>query len=162
MITNNYTCLPSCFSKKKIVETKVEEVPKSPSRFQSLVKMAVNSFRSNKTSIITDDQCKICKKKYNNDEKVCNCLIEETHPTNKETKAKIHEKYMNQQELVNQIIHIDKNPNKLVHLVNDIYEIVERTSLQEDLTPKTMAKVKENLVNQICVHLEDYIKDHDE
>ena len=144
------------------VDMIVSTPPKNPTRFQSFMNMAVNSILGNKSTVHHEDRCRVCKKEFKSESKICNCLIEEAHPTNRETKKKIHEKYIQNQELVHKMAHIDKNPEKLIHLVNDIYEIVERTSLQEDLTPKTMAKVKENLVNEICIHLEDYIPDEDE
>ncbi len=166
-------CIPNClcnfFFKNQDTQqielsnvSNVSNVPKSPNRFKNLVSNMVSSFRNSKNNVISQNVCKICNKEFTNENKICDCLKKDIHPTTKETEKKIKEKYILQQELVHETIHIDKNPEKLVHLINDVYEIVERSSLHEDLTPKTMAKMKENLVNEICVHLENYVKDHNE
>ena len=148
-----------CFSKSvhmPSVEEK-EETSSKPSHLKSFMNMAMNSFRGSKSNIQTlPIQCKVCNRELKSGE-ICHCLQMNTHPNNKETNEKIKEQYIQKSEIVKQIAHIDKNPDQLIHLVNDIYEIVERSSLHEDLTPKSMERVKENLVNEICVHLEDYV-----
>ena len=168
---NNNCCLPNClfnFSSTQTVQnettTKIElsTTPKSLNSFTNLVTNMISPFRNNKNIIESQNICKICNKEFINENKICDCLKKNIHPSTKETEKKIKENYILKQELVHQVIHIDKNPEKLVYLINDIYEIVERSSLHEDLTPKTMAKMKENLVNEICVNLEDYIKDNEE
>ncbi len=128
----------------------------------SILSFVMSPFKSNKNLSNVSTHCKICNEEFSNEDKICDCLKSRSHPNNKETDKIIKEHYIQKKELFQQVLHIDKNPEKLTHLVNDIYEIVERSSLHEDLTPKTLAKVKENLVNEICVHLEDYMKESDE
>ena len=122
--------------------------------FQTFMNMASNSFQRNKNKII--DTCKICNKELKEDE-VCHCLKNNIFPNKKEVSEKIKEEYIQKEAVIKEVIHIDKNPEKLTHFVNGIYDIVEKTSLKEDLSPKSMEKVKENLVNEICIHLEEYI-----
>lgn len=120
--------------------------------FKNLVNSVI-SLNKNKENI-----CKICNKEFQNKEKICDCLVkDELHPNSKEVQLKIYDKYMNNNNIIHEAIHIDKNPDKLICLVNNIYDIVEKSSLNEDLTPKRLEKVNENLVNEICVHIEDFI-----
>ncbi len=131
-------------------------------RFKNLVNnvISLGSFRHSKNKLNSDNHCKICNKEFNNENKICDCLAkDELHPNHKETEIKIREKYIHNINAIDKAIHIDKNPDKLIHLVNDIYDIVEKSTLKDDLTPKTLEKIEENLINEICVHIEDYIKE---
>ncbi len=157
----------SCFSKKnekkdkEIKDTKEIKDGKEISKFRSLVNTVI-SMSSFKNKNKNNNLCKICNKAFNNDNNICDCLKNnDLHPNNKETNNKIREKYINNNQVINKIIHIETNPDKLVSLINDVYDIVEKSSLNDDLTPKTLEKVKENLVNQICINIENYIKDDD-
>ena len=131
----------------------------TPSTLQRFQTFFSDSFRSSTSTLTNLTHCKICGREFTNKEKICHCLKSDEHPSHEETEKKIKEQYQEQKELVHQIVNIDKNPEKLVHFINDIYELVERSSLHEDLSPKRMEKVKENLVNEICVHLEDFVKE---
>ncbi len=139
--------------------------PLSPTnRFKNLVNSVISlgSFKNSKNKLNNDNYCKICNKEFINENKSCDCLAkDELHPNNKETKVKIYEKYINNKDVIHQAIHIDKNPEQLAILISDIYDIVEKSTLKEDLTPKTLEKVEENLINEICVHIEDYIKNEE-
>lgn len=118
-----------------------------------------NTFKNSKNILNLNDICKICDKELNNENKICDCLSkDELHPNHKETKIKIREKYIYNNQIIQEAIHIDKNYDKLSLLVEDIYDIIEKSTLKEDLTPKTLEKSEENLINEICVHIEDYIK----
>jgi hypothetical protein len=128
-------------------------VPSPLQRFQTFFSDSFGATLSQFT------HCKICNREFTNKEKICHCLKSDEHPNQEETEKKIKEQYQEKKELIHQVVHIDKNPEKLVHFINDIYELVERSSLHEDLTPKRMEKVNENLVNEICVHLEDFMKE---
>jgi hypothetical protein len=163
-------CLYICFKENKKEENNIkneennkkeENNIKGKNTFRNLVNnvISLGSFRNNKEK---NNICKICHKPFNNDKNICHCLKNnDLHPNNKETTNKIREKYVNNNQIINEAIHIDNNPDKLVLLINDIYDIVEKSSLNDDLTPKTLEKVKENLVNQICINIENYIKDDD-
>ncbi len=144
-----------CFSFKSESKSKSEPEPAKKGLFQ--LTSFMNSFRGSTTHLeIKPIQCKVCDRELKSGE-ICHCLKTNPHPTEKETKEKIQEQYLQKSEIVKQIAHIEKNPEQLIHLVNDIYDIVEHSSLHDDLTPTSMAKVKDNLVNEICVHLEDYV-----
>jgi hypothetical protein len=158
-----------CLFKKKEKEEKVKKIeltskeePLFPTnRFKNLVNnvISLGSFKNSKNKL-NNNSCKICNKEFNNENKICDCLAkDELHPNSKEAELKIREKYINNSNIINEAIHIDKNPDKLTLLINDIYDIVEKSTLKEDLTPKSLEKVEENLINQICVHIEDYIKE---
>lgn len=156
-------CLPCCLQKKS-ASLNINEQEKQihiTNGFTNLVNSVI-SLGSYKNKIILDNICKICNKELSNKNESCDCLTkDELHPNFKQTELKIREKYIHNRNIINEAIHIDKNPDKLVLLVNDIYDIVEKSTLNEDLTPKRLEKVKENLINEICVHIEDYIKNEE-
>ncbi len=179
-MTNFYKCIFFCFknNKKNLPTLNIElnnnnadntdnnnsdnESLSSKNTFKNLVNnmISLGSFRNSKNKLNNDNCCKICNKEFNNENKICDCLAkDELHPNHKETEIKIREKYIHNIDVIDKAIHIDKNPDKLIHLVNDIYDIVEKSTLKDDLTPKTLEKIEENLINEICVHIEDYIKE---
>ncbi len=176
-MTYFYNCLFSCFknNEKKLPTLNIELTnninnttdtqslsPKN--KLKNLVNnvISLGSLKNNKNKLNNDNHCKICNKEFNNENKICDCLAkDELHPDHKETEIKIHEKYIHNSNVINKAIHIDKNPDKLLLLVNDIYDIVEKSTLKDDLTPKTLEKIEENLINEICVHIEDYIQEEE-
>ncbi len=145
-------CLPCCLKENNLTQSET-----STNKIKRLVSsVSFGSFSNNK---ITNIICKICNKEIHHEKKSCDCLTkDELHPNSKEVEMKIREKYINDHNTIQQVIQIDKNPDKLLYLVTDIYDIVEKSTLNDDLTPKRLEKVKENLINEICVHIEDYIK----
>lgn len=154
MVTFIKKYLFCCFKKNKRETTQ-------KNTFTNLVNSVI-SLGSFKNKIIFDNICKICNNEFTTENKHCDCLTkDELHPNFKETELKIREKYIHNSNIINEAIHIDKNPDKLIFLVNDIYDIVEKSTLNEDLTPQRLEKVKENLINEICVHIEDYIKNEE-
>jgi hypothetical protein len=170
-------CLPFCILKNKKENKKNENeneneikeltsVDKSDllptNRFKNLVNnvISLGSFKNSKNKLNDNNSCKICNKEFIDENKDCDCLTkDELHPDSEQTQIKIKEKYIHNSDIIHKAIHIDKNPDKLTLLVNDIYDIVEKSTLKEDLTPQRLEKVKENLINEICVHIEDYIKE---
>ncbi len=167
-------CLPSCLFKKEISNVNIEFVENISNKnnekskdlpenniFKNMMNnmISFDSFKNSKKSINEENICKICHTEFVNENKICDCLVkDELHPDHKETKIKIYEKYIHNNEIINQAIHIDKNPEQLTILINDIYDIIEKSTLKDDLTPKRLEKAEENLINQICIHIEDYIK----
>lgn len=174
---NNYVkcCLPSWLTSKNKLQTLNIKLPEKitqpisqpiyqSNRFKNLVNTVISlgSLTSFKNKLNNEIICKICNKEFNNEDKICDCLCkDELHPNSKETQLKIREKYIHNSNTIHEAIHIDKNPDKLVHLITDIYDIVEKSTLKNDLTPKTLKKIEENLINEICVHIEDYIKNEE-
>jgi hypothetical protein len=133
-------------------------IPYSPNNTLKNLVNSVISLSSFTNKLNNENICKICNKEFNNEDKICDCLAkDELHPNYKETELKIREKYIHNTNVIEEAIHIDKNPDKLILLVKDIYDIVEKSSLKKDLTPKTLEKIEQNLINEICVHIEDYI-----
>jgi hypothetical protein len=101
--------------------------------------------------------CKLCQQSLKDGENVCHCLIEEMYPNNKQTNQQIREQYLQNRELIQNMTNIDQHPEKLVKFVEEVYQIIEKSSLKDDLSPASMAKAKENLVNHLCTHLEEII-----
>ncbi len=101
--------------------------------------------------------CKLCQQPLKEGENICHCLIEEMYPNNKQTNQQIREQYLQNRELIQNVTHLDQHPEKLVKFVEEVYQIIEKSALKEDLSPASMAKAKENLVNHLCTHLEDII-----
>ncbi len=101
--------------------------------------------------------CKLCQQHLKEGESVCHCLIEEMYPNNKVVNQQIREKYLENSELMYSASHIDQHPEKLVRFVEEVYQLVEKTAIKEDLSPASMAKAKENLVNHLCTHLEEIL-----
>lgn len=146
----NFFC---CFIKSKNNNDSNQTFSKN--KFKNLVNSVISLNKNNKNK---ENICRICNKEFQNEEKICHCLVkDELHPNSKEVQLKIYDKYIHNNNMIHEAIHIDKNHDKLNYLVNNIYDIVEKSSLNEDLTPKRLEKVKENLVNEICIHIEDYI-----
>jgi hypothetical protein len=158
----------SCFSKP--TEKSMEMTPQnlrsprnSPSpkldkklSFKNLVNYVTNSVKKSKN---LENCCKICLNEFKDSNRICHCLKEDIHPTNIEVKKHISENYDANKKLIQDTINIDKNPEKLVQLVNDIYELIDKTPLKDDVTPKTLNKMKNNLVNEICLHLDEFIQE---
>lgn len=101
--------------------------------------------------------CKLCQQPLKENENVCHCLVEEMYPNNKETNQQIREQYLQNRELIHSVTHLEHHPEKLVKFVEEVYHIIEKSAIKEDLSPASMAKAKENLVNHLCTHLEDII-----
>ena len=102
--------------------------------------------------------CKLCNQAIDEEKKVCFCLEQREHPDNVEVKNIINQKY--DRNTLNEVIQLDRDPLRLSHFVDNIYELVEHTPLRNDLTPKTMGKLKDNMVNEICTHLEEFVKEN--
>ncbi len=101
--------------------------------------------------------CKLCHQPLEEGEKVCHCLIQEMYPNNRQTNQMIREQYLQNRELIHSVTHLEHHPEKLVKFVEEVYQIIDKTTLKEDLSPASMAKARENLVNHLCTHLEEII-----
>ena len=101
--------------------------------------------------------CKLCHQPLKVDETVCHCLINEMYPNNRETNQQIREQYLQNRDLIQSVTQLEHHPEKLVKFVEEVYHIIEKSAIKEDLSPASMAKAKENLVNHLCTHLEEII-----
>ena len=167
---NNTKSSNKCFSCMNVSEEKNIEMnvqsPRSPRNatpklekklsLKNLVNFVINNVKKSKN---LENCCKICLNEFKDNTRICPCLKEDIHPTNNDVKKHIAENYDNNKKLIQDTIQLDKNPEKLVKFVNDIYELIEKTPLKDDVSPKTLNKMKNNLVNEICLHLDEFVQE---
>lgn len=108
--------------------------------------------------------CKLCEKEITSENKKCTCLESEEHFNGREVERILQHDYRDQEKsrYIHNVLHLEREPEKLTKFITHVYDVVETTRLSEDLSPKTFRKLKENAVNEICMNLEHFTLDEED
>ena len=107
--------------------------------------------------------CRLCEKEITTENKKCTCLESEEHVNGRELRKILQHDFHDQEKSrhIHNVLHLEAQPDKLSKFISQIYDVVERTRLSEDLSPKSFRHLEENAVNEICMNLENFSLDDD-